>query len=231
MKERIIDIEKTNKRVTEILLDDYGFELSMKERLCVNKNHEPIPWYTYPAIEYLDQLDFSDKSVFEFGCGSSSLYWSRKAREVTSLEARQVWYDRIKADAPDNLHLICRGVADNYVETIYESGQKYDIIVIDGMLRYPSTIAALECLQPDGLIIFDNSDRAAEFRKYASAMQLLRDNNLLQVDMHGFTPFNPYTATTSLFFTRGFQVKPLNSAHPQRPVGGLYSSNAHMKDN
>lgn len=231
MKERIIDIEKTNSKVTRILLEEYGFELSMRERLCVNKHHQPIPWYTYPAIEYLDQLDFSDCSVFEYGCGSSSLYWARKAREVTSLEARRVWYDRIKEQAPDNLQLICRGVNDNYVETIYESGHKYDIIIIDGMLRYPSTLAALECLAPDGMIIFDNSDRAAEFTKYAQAMQLLRENNLLQVDMHGFTPFNPYTATTSLFFSRTFQPKPLNKAHPQRPVGGLYESNAHMKNN
>ena len=231
MKERIIDINKTSKRVTEILLEDYGFKLSMTERLCVNKDREPIPWYTYPAIEYLDQLDLSTKSVFEFGCGSSSLYWARRARTVTSLEARKVWYDRIKEQAPENLHLICRGVDESYVETIYESGAKYDIIVIDGMLRYPSTQAALDCLKEDGLIIFDNSDRAAEFTKYAKAMELLRTNNLLQVDMHGFTPFNPYTATTSLFFSRTFKVKPLNPAHPQRPVGGLYESNAHMKDN
>ena len=230
MKERILDIPKTTKRVTEILLYDYGFELSMQERLCVNRNKEPIPWYTYPAIEYFDQLDLSDKSVFEFGCGSSSLYWARKARKVTSLEAREVWYNKIKAQAPSNLNLICRGVNDNYVETLHESEERYDIIIIDGMLRYPCTVAAIECIKDDGLIVFDNSDRAAEFTKYAKAMELLRENNLLQVDMHGFTPLNPYTATTSLFFTRNFKVKPLNQAHPQRPIGGLYESNAHMKN-
>ncbi len=231
MKQRIIDKEKNIKSVTRVLLDDYGYELSMDVRLCVNKNKEPIPWYTYPAIEYFNQLDFSDKTVFEFGCGSSSLYWANKAKEVTSLEAREVWYNKIKDQAPDNLKLICRSVDNNYVETIFESGQKYDIIVIDGMLRYPSTEAAIQCLNDDGIIIFDNSDRAAEFKKYAKAMELLRANNLLQVDMHGFTPLNPYTATTSLFFSRNFQVKPLNSAHPQRPIGGLYESNAHMKNN
>ncbi len=231
MKERIIDKEKNIDSVTRVLLDDYGYRLSMEMRLCVNRQGEPIPWYTYPAIEYLNQLDLSTKEVFEFGCGSSSLYWARKARAVTSLEAREVWYNRIKDQAPPNLQLICRGVDDAYVQTIYEAGKKFDIIVIDGMLRYPSTEAALDCLKADGLIIFDNSDRAAEFRKYAQAMQLLRDQGLLQVDMHGFTPLNPYTATTSLFFTRNFMVTPLHTAHPQRPVGGLYESNAHMKDN
>lgn len=231
MKERIIDKEKTARRVTEILLKDYGFNLSMDVRFCVNQDQKPIPWYTYPAIEYLDQLDFSSCTVFEFGCGSSSLYWARNAAEVTSLEAREVWYERIKEQAPDNLHLICRGVHDNYVEALSESGKKYDIIIIDGMLRYPCTEAAVKCLNADGLIIFDNSDRAAEFTKYAKAMELLRDSGLLQVDMHGFTPFNPYTATTSLFFSRTFQIKPKNPAHPQRPIGGLYKSNAHMKNN
>ena len=46
---------------------------SIYTHLLVNENNEPIPWFTYPSIQYLDQLDLSEKTIFEWGSGNSSL--------------------------------------------------------------------------------------------------------------------------------------------------------------
>ena len=49
-----------------ILDDGWGHQRSLYERDAIDGNGDPLPWYTYPAIEYLRQLDFSDG-----GCAGS----------------------------------------------------------------------------------------------------------------------------------------------------------------
>lgn len=214
------DIDDTISRVTKILTEEYGFRHSLEANSCLDRNGAPIPWYTYPAIEYLSQLDLSDKTVFEYGCGNSSLYWARIAKSVCSVESHKLWYAHFKEIAPANLTINLREGHTEYTQSIKNSGEKYDIIIIDGTFRDECAEQALSSLRSDGLIIFDNSDRAAFKSNYSAATALLRDSGLLQVDMHGFTPLNPTTATTSFFFTRSFQVKPLSESLPLLPIGG-----------
>src|SRR5688572_10403591 len=47
---------------------------------------QPIPWYTYPAIEFIRQLDFSQSTVFEYGSGNSTMFWAASAARVISVE-------------------------------------------------------------------------------------------------------------------------------------------------
>lgn len=58
-----------------ILAFEYGQFKTIKNWECVDKDGNPIPWYTYPAIEFLNSLDFSSKNVFEYGTGNSTLWW------------------------------------------------------------------------------------------------------------------------------------------------------------
>ena len=55
------------------IFNDYGYFESIKVKLPVDKIGGPLPWYTYPAIEYIKQLDLTNKVVFEWGCGNSSV--------------------------------------------------------------------------------------------------------------------------------------------------------------
>ena len=66
--------------------EEFAIERSIDEKVCLDKNDNPIPWYTYPAIEYLSQFDYTDKQIFEFGCGFSSLFWAKRAEKVISIE-------------------------------------------------------------------------------------------------------------------------------------------------
>lgn len=51
------------------LSNQYGQFQSIKKWSCIDKDGNPIPWYTYPAIEYLSNLDFSNKIILEWGGG------------------------------------------------------------------------------------------------------------------------------------------------------------------
>src|SRR5437588_4831670 len=52
---------------------------------AVDKNGEPIPSYTYPAIDFLFQRNFEDKLILEFGSGQSTLWWASRAKFVISI--------------------------------------------------------------------------------------------------------------------------------------------------
>jgi hypothetical protein len=43
---------------------------------------KPLPWYTYPAIDFLADVDFSSQSVLEFGASQSTLWRSERAARV-----------------------------------------------------------------------------------------------------------------------------------------------------
>jgi hypothetical protein len=53
----------------KILAIEYGQFRTIKNWACIDKNGNPIPWFTYPAIEYLNCLDLSECLVFEYGMG------------------------------------------------------------------------------------------------------------------------------------------------------------------
>ena len=69
----------------EMWENDFGIKRTIDEKVCVDRDNNPIPWYTYPAIEYISQFDYTDKTVFEFGCGYSSMFWAKRAKKVISI--------------------------------------------------------------------------------------------------------------------------------------------------
>jgi len=109
---------KRSLKVAGILLLDQGFFRSVVNGAPVAADGEPLPWFTYPAIEYLKQFDFSDKRVFEYGAGNSSLFWASRAKEVVAVESDRRWFDRISGACPANLLLNLRSDRDSYVTSI-----------------------------------------------------------------------------------------------------------------
>lgn len=174
----------------------YGYQRSIQENKPVDSGGKPIPWYTYPAIEYLSQLDFSGSCVFEWGAGHSSLWWADHAFSVISVEDSLKWFGYLKPLLRTNQSLLLK--EENYVEAI--CGEQYDVIAIDGSYRSQCAKAALEHLAPGGLIILDNSDSRSE------ASHILRKSDLIEVGMTGFGANKNHLWTTSLYFHHDFSV-------------------------
>jgi protein-L-isoaspartate O-methyltransferase len=186
----------------------------LQSKSCTNAKDEPIPWFTYPAIEYISQLNLTEKNVLEWGSGNSSLFFSKISNSVTSIEDNMEWYKRVSLNKGAN-HEVIHAEADNYAGLPLSLERKFDIVVIDGIRRDECAKVALEVLAEGGIIIYDNSDRDPE------VCHFLRSADLIQVDMHGFGPINDYTWTTSYFFTRNFNFQPIGN-QPLIPVGGGY---------
>ena len=198
----------------------FGQYRSIRRWECVDATGKPIPWYTYPAIEYVGQLDLSDKTIFEYGSGNSTMFWSKRCRRVIAVEDNQEWYEKIKRRLPDNVeyHLIKDEM--EYTEAVHRYRGELDVIIIDGSYRFQCAAAARGRLKEDGFMILDNSDWLEKTAAF------LRDSDLIEVDMAGFGPINDYTWTTSFFFTRNVRLKSSQGRQPVHGTGSLHMSEA-----
>lgn len=141
-----------------------------------------IPWITFEAIDYLNEIIKSDMKVFEFGSGGSTKFFTKRVAEVTSVEHDQRWYEKIKqelGEAP-NLNLILvegKQFLPNYEQIVYDEEDDnldywdysriilnfkddyFDLILIDGKARNACIMNSLNKLKPGGILILDNSHR------------------------------------------------------------------------
>ena len=204
--------------------EEFAIERSIDEKICLDKDGNPIPWYTYPAIEYLSQFDYSDKQILEFGCGFSSLFWAKRAKKVTSIEDNLNWFDKWKKEFDEpNLDIRWRDEGEIYEQAAFEDNIKYDVIIVDGKRGFQCAEAAVKALNKGGMIILDDSDRINTSQEYVKAVEILKNANLLQVDFYGFCPMNNYTKTTSVFFSRDFNFESLYKVQPINGWGNLWS--------
>ncbi|GAB1232709.1 hypothetical protein UT4_11750 [Ferrigenium sp. UT4] len=188
---------------------------SVKEKMAVDANGAPIPWYTYPAIEYLNSFNFKDCDVFEFGSGNSSLYWAGRARSVCSVEDNQEWFQVVSQRKLANQTVIHRADEIGYVKSLPEQAKQFEIIVVDGNWRKGCVVEATHCLKEGGMIVLDNSDRMIE----KECGKLLREQGFIQMDFSGFGPINGYCWSTSIFMKTPTLLQ-RNFAGPT-PIGGL----------
>jgi hypothetical protein len=197
------------------MLFDYGWLRSHRENCPVSRDGEPLPWFTYPAIDYLNQLDMSEMDVFEWGSGYSTVFWSKRAKSVVSIETNPTWANRVKKLVNDlncAIVMTTESVTD-YVDII-SNYSKFDIIIIDGTgeSRRSCALVAPKHLNRDGIIVVDNTDR------WPRTAEVLRNADFIEVDFTGFSPGGASCHTTSIFFSREFRGKPQHDVQPIRSV-------------
>jgi hypothetical protein len=183
---------------TLILGKKYGQYQSAKEWSCINAEGLPIPWYTYPTIEYLNNLNLEGVSVLEYGSGNSSLYYLRRGAKVVSVEDDREWYEKIKVENNDEFFdYVFSNSKNDYINR--EEINSADVIVIDGSHRPDCTEYVIENIlegnSNPSMIIFDNSDW------YPRSINKLDDKvKWIRADFYGFGPINGYTWVTSIYF-------------------------------
>ncbi|MDG1097680.1 MAG: hypothetical protein P8N23_08815 [Methylophilaceae bacterium] len=198
----------------KILASNYGQYESIKQSACIDNEGNKIPWYTYPAIEYLNNINFKDKRILEFGSGNSSEYWAVRSLDVISVEHDKEWYQKVKEDITSNQRLLLKKDDETYERLDgLGSNVKFDVIIIDAIRRFECAKIVENYLNKEAedgyMVILDNSDWYKNSAEY-----LRRELDLIEIDFHGFGPINNYTWTTSVFFSRNFKFKPINNLQP-----------------
>lgn len=117
------------------------------------------PWYTNKFLEVLKTWDLSDKVIFEYGLGGSTLWYSHKVKKQYGVDSDEVWMQWVGQYLNDNgkfPYLLYETDPNLYPSSIYRCQTKFDIVVVDGIERDACVPMALDCLKDDGILIIDN---------------------------------------------------------------------------
>lgn len=177
-----------------------------------------VPWWTYAAIAEIDDwlaVRPHPIRVFEYGSGASTIWLSRRADEVHSVEHHRGFGEmmqceladpqeyaavslRIVEPVPSEQPVVGSGKEGHqgldfaaYVAAIDGVTGDFDLIVIDGRAREACLERARERLAPGGIIVFDNSRR----RRYRTAIAA---SGMRERIFRGLTPTLPYPEQTSV---------------------------------
>jgi SAM-dependent methyltransferase len=176
-----------------VVADQLGWKQSFTEGRPVGGGGEAIPWYTYPAIEFIRTLDLADARVFEYGCGNSSIFWAARVHEVFAVESDTKWARVVRGFGVPNLAVMEADDKDSYVAAPIQVGGTFDIVVIDGKHRRACVDVACQVIKDSGIVIFDNADW------YPDACAELRARGWFQIDFSGLGPITPFPWTTAVF--------------------------------
>ncbi len=195
-------------RYTFVLLEVYffskkflkskGWQHSRFMHQPLDANKEPLPWFTYASIYFIEQKLKRSHSVFEFGSGNSTRWFSKRVKNVVSVEHDTEFYSKIHdtlAILP-NVEHVFRDLGGAYSEEILKYTAMYDIIVIDGRERIQCAKNCIHALKPDGIVIWDNADRT----KYQEGYQFFINKGFRQLDFRGAGPISHSEWQTSIFY-------------------------------
>lgn len=178
-------------------LKDVGWFNSFKQKKSVDLNNEPIPWTTYPFFDFINEKNLSTLSIFEFGSGNSTLYWSKKAKNIYSIEHNKEWFEKISKIKSENVNLyFAEENIDIYPTYINKFSNKYDIIFIDAIYRNECIINSLNKLSSNGVLILDDSER----EEYFPSINLLINNRFKRLDFWGIAPAVLFKKCTTIFY-------------------------------
>lgn len=167
-----------------------------------------LPWFSYKAIDFLEQHLQRHMTVCEYGSGGSTLFFARRVRSVFAIEDNAAWFDvlsrRIEEKGIDNvtLHLAPFDFKNPigfehsaYLHAIPD--KRFDVIVVDGSEEWtlvrPTCFSKAESrVKAGGIIIVDDSWRYPELRANNRACEVRTFESV--------GPCRPGVTSTDVFF-------------------------------
>ena len=163
----------------------------------VGAEGRPVPWLACPAIEFLEARITPGFRVFEWGSGHSTLWWAERAAEVRAVEDDPTWAQDLAGRLPPHAGVTHLADGPEYANAIRRFPAAYfDLVTIDGKSRAACARVAPEFVKPDGMIVYDNSDRRGE----RDGIAALDAAGWLRIDFFGLAQGTLYRNCTSVFF-------------------------------
>jgi len=199
-----------------------GWKKSLLEGFSQDDDGNFVPWMTYPAIEFLKNNLKPEHEIFEFGCGASTLFFSKRVKKVVGLETNPRWLgiineklqddknwtpscDVVTSDSLSSIVTPSHNVKINLLEDgltnpAYENfakncGQKFDFIIIDSLKRFECAKNVIDALKPNGTIILDDSER----KNYKKIFDFFTEKGFQQTNFFGIAPGQLRIKNTTFF--------------------------------
>ena len=142
---------------------------------------ELLPWMEEDEINFLSSFLNSNDTMLEWGCGGSTLYFSKIVKEYYSIEHTKDWYEKIK-NYPKNkenvfMHYVPSDVPRKlkfgpsqrhefvtYINHVDLLGKKFDKVLIDGRARQWCAEKVLKYLKDDAVVFLHDFERPGRER-------------------------------------------------------------------
>jgi precorrin-6B methylase 2 len=178
-----------------------GWLRSLRLKKPVGPDGEPVPWYSYPCIHFLQErlgrLN-GDLKVFEFGSGNSTIWWAARASTVVAVEDDEQWYSYLNRTLPTNVTYKLAHTAEEYVGALKAEPVPFDVIVVDGSYRQQCIVEAAGRLTEPGVLIVDNSD----WPDLVGPVRQLEVSGFRSIQFYGLGPVNGYPWGTSILYRK-----------------------------
>ncbi|MBN1185522.1 MAG: hypothetical protein JXB49_24765 [Bacteroidales bacterium] len=179
-------------------LVDIGWFNSADKKMPIDKKGQPIPWYSYPFLNFIESRLSKQLAIFEYGSGNSTIWLAARVGNVKAVEHNSLWFNKISPRLPNNVEIIYRedGSTKDYCREILNSNTFYDIIIVDGVDRNCCLKLSLEKLKKDGVIILDNSERP----EYQEGVSNILSKGFKKLDFSGMGAIANSLTCTTIFY-------------------------------
>ena len=184
--------------MVESTLKESGWFKSFHSKKSIDQNGSPLPWCTYPFIHFIEERLNKEMNVFEYGSGNSTRWYAPKVNSIKAVEHDKSWFEFVKNQLPANAQIVFQSIenVEKYTGEVAVSGQKYNVVIVDGRQRVKCVEQAIPNLSEDGIIVFDNPERP----NYQPAFELLKSKNFKRIDFWGFAPVTAHHNCTTIFY-------------------------------
>lgn len=187
---------------TQFNQNKISWKKSFLDGFSQDENGDAVPWMTYPAIEFLKNNLNKNHEIFEFGCGASTLFFSKKVNKVVGLETNANWLAITKSKlAQDCANVEINLMEDGLTNSKYENSaknyaQKFDFIIVDSLKRFECAKNSVDALKPSGAIILDDSER----KNYKKIFDFFEAQGFKKQNFEGIAPGQLRIKNTTIFF-------------------------------
>lgn len=179
---------------------------SRRRQVKFIKEHPDAPWFAQNAIPFIESLLKPNQTVFEWGSGRSTIWFAKRTKHVTSVEARDSWFNDVKKIISEqglsekvdlrlakisSEHNYDLAEVESYVSQIDNFQDKhFDVVIVDGHSRVECLKHAVKKVKQGGILILDNSELPEydSFFKQMKNVEVKRFSNGVQETSIFFCP-------------------------------------------
>lgn len=118
-------------------------------------------------LEVIEKYLHKDVIMMEWGSGGSTVEFSKKVKKYYSVEHNWDWYNKVKNSMPSNVTLFYKETFppsenyhqseykhySDYLDIVYQIGEKFDVVLIDGRARRLCALKVIPYLKPNSIVI------------------------------------------------------------------------------
>jgi len=199
-------------------LYENGWMRSSKLDYPVDKSGKPLPWYPSNLIKFLESRLKQEHTIFEYGAGGSTIWFSNRVGRVFSVEHDQKWFMKLskRLESRPNVQLVLhplgasgplldlvfmpiKGNSTPYTSSILSLDFIPSIIVVDGVDRLNCITSAVQVANEQTIILVDNLEYDKEF---SESLSYLKAKGFRCIEFWGLAPGAIRETCTGLFYRK-----------------------------